>query len=96
MRLDGVAALAAAILAPILLVTVYLLVVNLGHWPHGGVLSPTAIVGAVLAGVTPIIFARFHLALRLVLAAAYVIPCAIGVGLYGLAFECSLFQRCLS
>jgi hypothetical protein len=87
--------LVAAILAPILLVTVSLLVVHLGHGPHG-VLNPTVIVGAVFAGVTPILFARFHPARRLLLAAAYVIPCAIGVGLYGLAFECSLFQRCLS
>jgi hypothetical protein len=93
---NSVAALVAAILAPILFVTVYLLAVNLGHWPHGGVLNNTVTVGAVLAGVTPILFARFPLAIRLLLAAAYVIPCAIGVGLYGLAFECSLFQRCLS
>jgi hypothetical protein len=93
---NSVATFAAAILAPILLVTAYLLVVNLGHWPHGGVLSNTVTVGAVLAGVTPILFARFRLAIRLLLAAAYVMPCAIGVGLYGLALECSLFQRCLS
>jgi len=88
--------LASAILAPLVLVTAYLLVVNLGHWPHGGVLNNTVTVGAVLAGVTPILFSRFHLAIRLLLAAAYAVPCAMGVGLYGLAFECSLFERCLS
>jgi len=91
-----VATLIAAILAPILLVTAYLLVVNLGQWPHGGVLNNTVIVGAVLAGVTPILVTRIHLAIRVLLAAAYVLPCAMGVGLYGLVFECSFFQRCLS
>jgi hypothetical protein len=93
---NSVALLVAAILAPILLVTAYLLVVNLGHWPHGGVLNNTITAVAVLAGVTPILFARFHLALRLLLAAAYAIPCAMVVGFYALVLECSLFQRCLS
>lgn len=90
------AVLFAALLAPVALVTAYLLAVNLGHWPHGGVLNDTVLFAAVLAGVAPILLARFSLALRILIAAIYVYPCVVAVGLYSLAFECSMFQRCLS
>lgn len=90
------AVLLAALLAPILFVAAYLSIMHVAHWPHGGVLGGTVTGFAVLAGVAPILLAKFPIAVRILFAALYVIPCLFIVSFFSLAFDCSMFQRCLS
>ena len=94
LRLVGI--VLAALLGPVIFVAAYLSIAHLAGWHVGPTGDKFLLLGAVLAGVLPVVIGRDALWIRIGVAALYAYPCAMLVGFYSLLLSCSMFRQCLS